>query len=59
MFHWIKEQWLRLELQRQQWRYHQKLAASLPGSDLARYAAGHGFNLQLTKACQHELRNRQ
>jgi len=59
MFHWIKEQWLRLELRHQQWKYHRHLASLLPSSDVERYAAGRGFNLQLVKACQHELRDRQ
>ena len=58
MFHWIKEQWLRLELQHQQWEHHRHQASLLSDSDLKYYAAGHGFNLQLAKACRHELRSR-
>jgi hypothetical protein len=58
MFHWIKEQWLRLELRCQQWEHHKRQAGLLSDSDLRYHAAGRGFNLQLAKACKHELRNR-
>ena len=58
MLHWIKERWLRLELRHQQWEHHRHQASLLSDSDLKYYAAGHGFNLQLAKACRHELRSR-
>lgn len=58
MIEWLKERFLRFELEREQWHFHCHQASLLPESQLRYVADGDDPNLQFAKACRYELARR-